>query len=195
MLRLFPVFMLLAGTGAGVGAGMFVSAKGPGEVSATDAQDGDGHASDHPNDDAHPSSSAGSNATAGHDAKAASSAHDNGHGDGHATPASAFNYVKISNQFVVPVVQNERVSAMVVLSLSLEVAPGSGEVVYALEPKLRDGFLQVLFDHANMGGFGGAFTDASMLAVLRRSLLQVARRDLGDIVNNVLIVNIARQDV
>ena len=67
-------------------------------------------------------------------------------------------YVKLNNQFVVPVVEREKLSALVVLSLSLEATEGMSDRIYALEPKLRDVFLQVLFDHANMGGFRGAFT-------------------------------------
>lgn len=103
-------------------------------------------------------------------------------------------YVRLSNQFIVPVVEQGRVSAMVVLSLSLEVATGSTETVYDREPKLRDVFLQVLFDHANVGGFSGSFTDGSNLIVLRNSLKEAASLVLGTIVKDVLITDIARQD-
>ena len=58
---------------------------------------------------------------------------------------------------------------MVVLSLSLEVEAGNTEAVYAREPKLRDVFLQVLFDHANSAAFSGSFTDGSNLILLRTS--------------------------
>lgn len=103
-------------------------------------------------------------------------------------------YVKLNNQFIVPVVEQGRVSAMVVLSLSLEVATGSTETVYDREPKLRDVFLQVLFDHANVGGFSGSFTDGANLIVLRTSLKEAAGLVLGTIVKDVLITDIARQD-
>ena len=103
-------------------------------------------------------------------------------------------YVKMNNQFVVPVVQSSRVVAMVVLSLSLEVAVGNTEAVYQREPKLRDVFLQVLFDHANTGGFGGSFTDGSNLVVLRNNLKEAAALVIGDVVSDVLITDIARQD-
>ena len=103
-------------------------------------------------------------------------------------------YVKLNNQFVVPVVENGRVVAMVILSLSLEVTTGSTEAVYTREPKLRDVFLQVLFDHANSGGFRGTFTDGANLVVLRQALLEIAKRTMGEIVTDVLIVDIARQD-
>ena len=104
-------------------------------------------------------------------------------------------YVKLNNQFVVPVVNDDRVDALVVMSLSLELEPGQRETVYAREPKLRDVFLQVLFDHANMGGFQGNFTSGSNLEILRKSLTEAAQNILGPIVKGVLIFDLARQDV
>ncbi len=103
-------------------------------------------------------------------------------------------YVKLSNQFVVPIVDREAVRALMVLALSIEVTIGSKDTVYLREPKLRDSFLQVLFDHANLGGFEGEFTSANNLAVLRAALLEVAQKDLGPIVTDVLIADIGRQD-
>ena len=103
-------------------------------------------------------------------------------------------YVKMSNQFVVPVVKGANVQALVVLSLSVEVPAGQKEAIYTHEPKLRDSFLQVLFDHANVGGFDGAFTNANNLDVLRGALREVAYRDMGEQITDVLIVEIARQD-
>jgi flagellar basal body-associated protein FliL len=104
------------------------------------------------------------------------------------------DYVKLNNQFVVPIVEGGRVSSMVVLSLSLEVVPGNSETVYSREPKIRDVFLQVLFDHANTGGFRGSFTDGSNMVVLRRALKEKAVGVMGDVVTDVLITEIARQD-
>lgn len=104
------------------------------------------------------------------------------------------DYVKLNNQFVIPVVARGHVTSMVILSLSLEVVQGGSETVYAREPKLRDSFLQVLFDFANTGGFQGSFTDADNLIVLRRSLLEAGQRVLGDTVSDVLIIDIMRQD-
>ncbi|WP_299984265.1 flagellar basal body-associated FliL family protein [uncultured Ruegeria sp.] len=103
-------------------------------------------------------------------------------------------YLKLTKQFVVPVVSEDEISALVVLSLSLEVRPGITEAVYEIEPKLRDRFLQVLFDHANIGGFDGAFTQSDNLAALREALLEVAKMDLGQDVSQVLIMSVSRQD-
>lgn len=103
-------------------------------------------------------------------------------------------FVKLNNQFVIPVIEDEKVSSLVVLSLSIETRIPMRDVVYEREPKLRDAFLQVLFDHANMGGFNGAFTKSDMLSILRNALNDVARKELGGEVQNVLITDITRQD-
>jgi flagellar FliL protein len=104
-------------------------------------------------------------------------------------------FVRLSNQFIVPVLDGGRVESLVILSLSAEVPAGESEAVFAGEPKLRDGLLQALFDHANAGGFKGEFTDTMHMNALRRNLLEVAQKILGrQHVRNVLIVEILRQD-
>jgi hypothetical protein len=54
--------------------------------------------------------------------------------------------------------------------------------------------LQVLFDHANSGGFDGAYTDAANLITLRTALLEAAKSVLNDTVSDVLITDILRRD-
>lgn len=108
--------------------------------------------------------------------------------------AASSEFVKLNNQFIVPDVEDGAIVSLVVLSLSLEVVLGGTEAVYAAEPKLRDTLLQVLFDHANAGGFRGDFTSAGQMEDLRRALLEAARRILGPTVKAVLISDIARQD-
>lgn len=103
-------------------------------------------------------------------------------------------YVKLNNQFIVPVVAEGRVDALVVMSLSVEVKLGARETVFLREPKIRDLFLQEMFDHANQGGFKGAFTNSNTLDVLRNSLKEAGRQVLGDQLLDVLITDIARQD-
>lgn len=109
-------------------------------------------------------------------------------------PPGDREFLRLGSQFVVPVMRGGRVSALVVLTLGLEIAPGSRDAVLALEPRLRDGFLQVLFDHANAGGFDGVFTSAASLRALRRALLETARKAAGPAVSDVLIGDLVRQD-
>lgn len=109
-------------------------------------------------------------------------------------PGKTPEYVKLNNQFVIPIMEQGRVSAMVILALSLEMENGKTQEVFTREPKLRDVFLQILFDHANAGGFNGSFTDGANLILLRKSLLEAAKTVLGTTVTDVLISEIARQD-
>ena len=125
------------------------------------------------------------------------SAHENSSADEHGdAEIGEVDYVKLNNQFVVPVVRNGRVAALVVMSLSLEVGAGGREIVYTREPRIRDALLTVLFEHANSGGFDGAFTASRKMNTLRRSLTEATRSVLEtDLVANVLIIDIVRQDL
>ena len=103
-------------------------------------------------------------------------------------------YAKLNNQFIVPVVKDGNVAAMVILSLNLEVALGSRSAVFEAEPKLRDSFLQAMFDHANNGGFSGNFTSGENMRALRNDLRRRAQQIIGPEVSDVLIIDIVRQD-
>lgn len=167
MKMLVPIVMLLVGAGAGVGAGIYLR---PAEVASEQA----------------PAEGENAHENAGHETPTE-----------HAADTSALDkeYVKLSNQFVVPIVRDQRVASMVVMTLSIEVAAGQGQIIYDKEPKLRDAFLSVLFDHAAIGGFDGQFTTTNNLDIIRRNLRQTARTAIGeDIIFDVLIFEIARQD-
>jgi hypothetical protein len=110
------------------------------------------------------------------------------------TPEAVTTFVKLNNQFIVPVLAEGRVQSLVVLSLSIEVTAETPDAVFAREPKLRDAFLQVLFDHANAGGFAGNFTAGTSMTTLRRALGEAATQVLGPIAVGVLIEDIVRQD-
>jgi flagellar protein FliL len=102
--------------------------------------------------------------------------------------------MRMPNHFVVPVLDGGRVASMMVLSLALELADGHGVVLAKHEPRLRSVFLQVLFDHANRGGFEGVFTTGEALITLRRALRDAARAEFGTALHDVLITEILRQE-
>ena len=155
--KLLPVLLFLIGTGAGVGAGVFLRpAPNPDEMAAM--------------------------------AEKAAKEYEE-------EKEAQREYVKLNNQFVVPVVKNERVSALVVLSLSVEVKAGTTQDIFSHEPKLRDVFLQALFDHANIGGFQGEFTGAGRMDLLRQSLREIAQREFPEKIYDILISDIVRQDM
>jgi len=163
--KIFPVLLVIIGISGGVGAGLTLK---PHDTEMIDSQS------------CGPSGGKNLHANESRDESNITSAEN--------------EFVKLNNQFVIPVVLKDKVEALVVMSLSVEVSSGTAETVYRREPKLRDAFLQVLFDHANMGGFQGEFTDTNKLDVLRASLLEVAHSVLGADVAGILITDIARQD-
>ncbi|CUX81610.1 MAG: flagellar basal body-associated protein [Roseibaca calidilacus] len=100
---------------------------------------------------------------------------------------------EFDGQFLVPLVAAGRVTSIVVIELALEVEASSSLAVADKEPLLRDRMLQILFDHANTGGFEGMFTAHNTLALLRKALLESAVQVMGDgVVFEVLITNILR---
>ena len=97
--------------------------------------------------------------------------------------------------FVVPIFAGEKVTAMVVVSLSVETDTEGAHAVEAVKPRLRDGFLKVMFRHANSGGFDGSFTTGRKMEDLKSALLETAREVMAETpVEEVLITEIARQE-
>lgn len=187
MKKLLPVLLALLGLGGGVAAGHFLKpapekpAAEAEDAHATDAKEADPHAEADPKADAHADDHA-------------DPAHAPGEDDAHA-PESPWEYVKLDSQFVVPVMGEARVASLIVLSISLEVTQGTSAEVYSREPKLRDSFLRVLFEHERAGGFAGVFTDQRVLGELRANLRAAARAVLGKLANDVLVTDILRQDL
>jgi flagellar protein FliL len=102
--------------------------------------------------------------------------------------------LRMPNPFLIPLIGDGRVRAMVVVSLALELLPGHRVDLQRDEPRLRAVFLQMLFDHANLGGFDGVFTGGEQLLSLRRSLLEAARSEFAGSVHDILIVDLTRQE-
>lgn len=168
MLRiLVPLVLLLLGVGGGLGAGIILR---PGSAADTGSE-----------------VPVGGDGTTDADVAPSGDTHEN-----NATGPTEF--VRLNNQFVVPIVRNGAVRSLVVLALTLEVDAGQNGAVFDREPRLRDAFLQVLFAHANAGGFDGSFTQSAAMDPLREALREAAHRVLGDLVRDVLIVDITRQD-
>lgn len=164
MKLILPVLMMLLGGAVGAGAGLYFGGV-PAISCEAGATDCEDDAEDAEKDDA---------TEAGAEAER--------------------DYLRLKSQFVVPVVRDERIGALVVMSLSLETEPGYEDSVYAREPKLRDALLRVLFDHAHMGGFDGLFTESGRMTILRVALLEAAREAVGDGITDILITDIARQE-
>ncbi|KEJ90548.1 flagellar basal body-associated FliL family protein [Sulfitobacter donghicola] len=189
MKKLLPLILLFVGVGAGVGAGVFLRPEA--KIEEANVTDASGEHAE--KEDGHTEKGEGDE-HAEHSEKDDTQS-DEDHGSDDHSDEEGSEFVKLNNQFVVPIVSGGKVTSLVVMALSIEVTAGETDTVYLREPKVRDSFLQVLFDHANIGGFDGNFTDAQVLKPLRGALKEVAKKDLGKkVVKDVLIIEIARQD-
>jgi hypothetical protein len=183
--KLMPVLIALLGLGVGLGAGMALKpAPEPQELAAA-CPSGEAVADDQ--------------AAGGHDAAAEPCA------DPAADPFAAalkekplegeLAYVPMEKPFVVPIFKDEKVVAMVVVSLSVETEAEAAPKIEGLKPRLRDSFLKVMFRHANSGGFDGSFTGGRKMEDLKSALRSAAQEVLHEKpVGEVLITEIARQD-
>lgn len=172
---LIPLILGLVGVGAGIGAGIMLT---PEKDTSQEVAEGD---EEHGSDEEHAE-------------KEGESSEDEEDG-GSDKAASDSEFARMSNQFIVPIIKDERVVSVVVLSITVEVGPGESTTVFQKEPRLRDSFLRVLFDHANIGGFDAGFTQSGTLEILRKALRETARESLGETLRDILIVDIMRQEV
>ncbi|TDL74208.1 flagellar basal body-associated FliL family protein [Palleronia sediminis] len=178
--KLLPALLVLAGIGGGVGAG-FALRPAPAPMAALPP------CGDAP---AEPAATDLPAATA-----QAGPAPDDSGGDAPDEAPAGGTFLKFDRQFVVPVLQDGRMAAMVVMGVTLELDEATRETAKEREPRLRDRFLRTMLDHANSGGFEGAFTSNGDLGRLRRALLEAGRDEVGPGVSEVLILDLARQDV
>ena len=177
---LLPLFLLLVGTGSGVGAGLLLK-PGPDEDAVPEAgADMATAAPCGPIEDTHATAAEGK----AHDAPEKPIAADAGS-----------EFAALDTQFIVPVMEQDQLVAMMAISLSVEVPVGETGVVYAVEPRLRDKLLQDMFQHSNIGGFSGNYTATDKMRILRQDLLRSTREILGDTALDVLIIDIKRQQV
>lgn len=175
MKLLLPVIMLVLGLGGGVGAGIFLQPSAPEEAETAEAED------DAPVEE-------------GDETADSETTSDEEESEDDTGSSGAVEYLNMTNQFIIPLVDNGEVNGIVVTTIGLEVVEGTIAEVNLLQPKLRDQFLQVLFNHANNGGFDGNFTDFRYLKSLKDELLRNAQVVAGRDVTDVLILDLVRQD-
>ena len=106
-----------------------------------------------------------------------------------------FEVVEFKKPFIVPVIVNGQLQSLISLSLGVEVEPEYSLVLEHMKPKMRDLFLQIMFQHANAGAFSGVYTETERLAALRKNLLQIIEANIEFGVRDLFITDVARQEV
>lgn len=179
MKLLIPIVLVLVGLGAGAGAGLMLK---PAPVEEPKGEAGAQACPEGSTEHCDPAAAA--------DPYEASKKE-----EGHEGAAEELIYVAFEKPFVIPIFKDDKVVAMVVVSLSNAVGKESEAAVKAAEPLLRDAYLKVMFRHANSGGFDGSFTAGQKMRDLKSGLLEAAKTTLPEPpISEVLITDIARQD-
>lgn len=127
--------------------------------------------------------------------------------DGHAAPksgghggaespkaADGLDWFKFPNQFFVPIIRNGTSTAVMVLSITIEIPASARPAIEAQEHNLRDALLSALMTEANTGGFDGNFTTEPNLRRVRETLQVAAQRAAGPDARRILIEDIGRQE-
>ena len=175
---LLPLILLLVGVGSGVGAG-FMLRPAPTPPPPEAGADIASAAPCGPVEADHATAAADGPDTAAQPIEA----------------AAGSEFAALDNAFIVPVMEQDQLVAMMAITLSVEVPVGETAKVFSVEPRLRDQLLQDMFQHSNIGGFSGNYTATDKMRILRQDLLTTARDVLGETALDVLIVDIKRQDV
>lgn len=104
-------------------------------------------------------------------------------------------YVEVGKQLIVPIVEGRETRALMMFRFALDVPSEETERVHLAEPKLRDLFLRELFSMSYTGAFMSTYTEPVVAAELRATLARAARSVLGEMVADVLILDIMRQEL
>ncbi len=167
-----------------VAAGSFAAVvlKTPSEASATHADAGGGENPEDDHGDGHGDKD--------HKKKSKS---DDGHGKKASSGSSA--YYKFSREFVVPIMRGGQVTSLIILHISLETDSATSEKLFSEEPKLRDNIMTTLIGLSNDGRTLERPTDVNNYETIRSMILMNLKDSIDDGIQNVLIVDMAKQNL
>lgn len=104
-------------------------------------------------------------------------------------------YYKFSREFVVPIMRGGQVESLVILHISLETDESTSDDLFSEEPKLRDNIMTTLIEISNDGRTLIELTDVSNYETMRSMILMNLQSAISDGIKNVLIVDVAKQDL
>lgn len=169
---------MLRGGGGATASAAEVSAKEHG--SEKSEEDGHGAPKEKEKKDAH-----GGDKKAGKD----------GHGGG-SSASGGSTYFRFSREFVVPIIQNERVASLVILNINIEADAAASDKLFSQEPVLRDVVMTTLIEISGDGRTFQSMTSIENYETVRSLILGNLQKKFPDMgIKNILILDIARQDL
>lgn len=116
-----------------------------------------------------------------------------GHGDEAGGDSGAISFMSFKRQFVVPVMNQGQIKSLVLLNLNLELNPNAPSNPYTMEPKLRDVIMRALLTLSHEGVLSQDLTSAETYDAIQEALLDATKSVLSDGIENVLILDLAKQ--
>ena len=80
------------------------------------------------------------------------------------------------------------------MNFSLELNDDAPTGVFTKEPKLRDAYMRVLLEMSSEGAFDGDLVSPDTYNQLRRNLLGASHRVIDEGVEDILILDVVKQD-
>lgn len=116
---------------------------------------------------------------------------------GHGSDGSSgdVSYFKFSREFVVPIMSEGSVRALVILHIQLEVDSEISSSLFSMEPKLRDNIMSTLIGISHDGKLFDNLTDPESYESIRALILENLQKVKSEGIDNILIVDLARQDL
>ena len=118
-----------------------------------------------------------------------------GHYDKSDGKSSDVSYYRFSREFVVPIMRDDRISSLVILNLNLEFNSSASQELFSLEPKLRDNIMTTLIKLSSDGSTLDAVTDTGNYETIRSTILRNLQSAISSDIRNVLILDMAKQDL
>lgn len=109
--------------------------------------------------------------------------------------SSASAYYKFSREFVVPIMRGGQVKSLVILHISLETDTSTADDLFREEPKLRDNIMTTLIELSNDGRTLEELTNVNNYETIRAMILMNLNEAISEGIKNVLIVDVAKQDL
>lgn len=185
MKQFFPALIAGVCIAAG-GAGGYFLKSGSAAPAASAA---DGHEA--------PKPSHGEDKGGSHDEKKAEKKDSHGGDAGHgaSTATTEYAYYKFSREFVVPMIQDDRVKSLVIFNLNLEVEPSVSQELFSKEPVVRDNIMSTLIKLSNDGKTFQSLSNVENYETMRSMVLKNLQTEVAAGIHNVLILDMARQDL
>ena len=129
-----------------------------------------------------------------HGGKKESSGHGGGdHGGDSATGDVV--YFKFTREFVVPIMHDSKVTSLVILNINLEADSSISQKLFSMEPKVRDNIMTTLIELSNDDQTFENMTNVESYETIRAMVLLNLQKVMPSGIRNVLIVDIAQQDL